>query len=122
MKEGFDVHDYGHRMELARKRLITNRKVSLRNRAKIFELLDYLETQEISLLRRIRYLQNLSKLAVFLQFDFGKAKRSDIETVLLKHGCLKLAVETKVQFKIMVKRFYKWLKDPDDEDCPPEVK
>jgi integrase/ribosomal protein L37E len=122
MKEGFDVHDYGHRMELARKRLIANRKVSLRNRAKIFEFLDYLETQEISLPRRIRYLQNLSKLAVFLKFDFGKAKRSDIETVILAHGRLKLAVETKVQFKIMVKRFYKWLKDPDDEEYPSEVK
>ena len=122
MKEGFDVHDYAHRMELARKRLVANRKVSLRNRAKIFEFLDYLETQEISLPRRIRYLQNLSKLAVFLQFDFGKAKRSDIETVLLAHGRLKLAVETKVQFKIMVKRFYKWLKDPDDEEYPAEVK
>jgi integrase len=122
MKEGFGVHNYGHRMELARKRLIANRKVNPRNRAKIFEFLDYLETQEISLPRRIRYLQNLSKLAAFLQSDFRKAKKSDIETALLKHGRLKLAVETKVQFKIMVKRFYKWLKDPDDEDYPPEVK
>ncbi len=122
MKQGFDVYDYGHQMDLARKRLTTNRKVSPHNRAKIFEFLDYLETQEISLPRRIRYLHNMSKLAAFLQTDFKKATRSQIESVILKHGRLDLADETKIQFKIMTKRFYRWLKDPNDEEYPSEVK
>jgi integrase len=122
MKKGFDVHDYGHRMDLARKKLTANRKVCPHNRLKIFEFLDYLETQEISLPRRIRYLQNLSKLAAILQAEFEKATRSQIESVMLKHGRLDLADETKIQFKIMTKRFYRWLKDPNDEEYPTEVK
>ena len=109
-------------MDLARKKLIAKRNVSPHNRLKIFEFLDYLETQEISLPRRIRYLQQMSKLAAFLQVDFRKATRSQIESVILKHGRLDLADETKVQFKIMTKRFYRWLKDPNDEEYPPEVK
>jgi len=48
-------------MDLARKKLIAKRNVSPHNRLKIFEFLDYLETQEISLPRRIRYLQQMSK-------------------------------------------------------------
>jgi hypothetical protein len=61
MKKGFDVHDYGRRMDLARRKLTANRKVSAHNRSKILEFLDYPETQEISLPRRIRYLQNISR-------------------------------------------------------------
>jgi integrase/recombinase XerD len=109
-------------MDLARKRLTTNRKVSPHNRLKILEFLDYLETREISLPRRIRYLQNMSKLAAMLHVNFSQATKSQIETVVLNHGRLDLADETKTQFKIMVKRFYRWLKDPDDEEYPPEVK
>jgi integrase/recombinase XerD len=122
LKKGFDVHDYGHRMDLARKKLTANRKVSQHNKAKIQEFLDYLETQEISLPRRIRYLQNLSKLAALLQVNFDRATRNQIEAVILKHGRFDLADETKIQFKIMTKRFYRWLKDPNDEEYPPEVK
>jgi integrase len=109
-------------MDLARKKLTANRKVSPHNRSKILEFLDYLETQEISLPRRIRYLQNMSKLAAILQVDFEKATKSQIEAVILKHGRLDLADETKIQFKIMTKRFYRWLKDPNDEEYPSEVK
>jgi hypothetical protein len=41
LKKGFDVHDYGHRMDLARRKLTVNRKVSVHNRSKILEFLDY---------------------------------------------------------------------------------
>jgi len=78
-------------MDLARKKLTANRKVSIHNRSKILEFLDYLETQEISLPRRTRYLQNMSKLAAILQVDFEEATKSQIESVILKHGRLDLA-------------------------------
>jgi integrase/recombinase XerD len=122
LKKGFDVHDYGHRMDLARRKLTVNRKVSVHNRSKILEFLDYLETQQISLPRRIRYLQNISKLAAILRVNFEGATKSQIESAILKHGRLDLADETKIQFKIMVKRFYRWLEDPNDEEYPPQVK
>ncbi len=64
--------------------------------------------------RRIRYVQKLRKLADMLEKDFEK--------VVLLHGRFDLAEETKGLFKVMTKRFYRWLKDPSDADYPLEVK
>jgi hypothetical protein len=72
--------------------------------------------------RRIRYVQNLRKLASMLEKHFEKATREDIEKVVLLHGRLDLAGETKGLFKVMTKRFYRRPKDPSDAECPPEVK
>jgi hypothetical protein len=112
MKKGFDIHDFNHRMERALAGLKENQNVNLHNRLKILEFLDYLETQEIGLPRRIKYLLNLGKFAAMLQTDFEKATKKDVEAVLLKYGRLDLADETKSAFKIMLRRFYRWLKDP----------
>jgi len=66
-------------MDLAGKRLTANRKVSPHNKTKILEFLDYLETQKISLPRRIRCLQNLTKLAAILQLltDLDRRHKND---------------------------------------------
>jgi len=128
LNKEFQVHDYPRRMELSRNKLSSNRTVTLHNRLKILEFLDYQETQGISLPRRIKYLQNLTKLASMLrETGFEKATRKNIEAVILQHGRERVrghefSEDTKCSFKIMTKRFYKWLKDPDDEEYPPEVK
>jgi integrase len=121
MKKGFDIHNFNHRMENALAGLRENQKVSLHNRLKILEFLDYLETQGIGLPRRIRYVLQVGKFAAMLPMDFEKATRKDIEALLLKYGRLELEDETKSAFKIMLKRFYRWLKDPEDQQYPPEV-
>jgi integrase len=59
--------------------------------------------------------------------NFELADRKDLENVILQHGRQRvrgheLSDDTKSGFKIMTKRFYKWLKDPEDEEYPPEVK
>jgi integrase/recombinase XerD len=123
LKDGFDVHDYKRRMELAVIKLKENKRVDVDNRIKIFRFRDYAETQGIGLPRRIRYLQNLTKLAAMLgKTEFEKASKDDIERIMLEHGRLDLAEETKALFRVMTKRFYRWLKDPDDEEYPPEVR
>jgi hypothetical protein len=76
MKKGFDIHDFNRRMELAQAGLRRNQNVSIHNRLKIQGFLDYLETQEVGLPRRIRYLLNLGKFAAMLQTDFEKATRT----------------------------------------------
>ena len=106
-------------MELALAGLRRNQNVSLHNRLKILEFLDYLETQEVGLPRRIRCLMNLRKFAM-IQTDFEEATRKDIEAVLLVYSRLSLADEIKSTFKIILRRFYRWLKDPNDEQYLPE--
>ncbi|HXZ98262.1 MAG TPA: hypothetical protein VED24_02725 [Candidatus Acidoferrum sp.] len=75
MKPGFDIHNYPHRMELAISRLKLNKKVSLHNRLKILRFRDYLETQDVNMARRMRYIQNLTKLTAML----GKSLESNQE-------------------------------------------
>jgi hypothetical protein len=87
-----------------------NKKVSLHNRIKIFRFMDYLETGGVSPPRRIRYLIELTKLASMLSIDFEKASRSDIEKVILEHRRLDVSENTKADFKVTVKRFYKRLR------------
>jgi hypothetical protein len=66
LKAGFDIHNYPHGMELAISKLKENKKVSPHNRFKILRFRDYLKTQGVSMPRRIRYVQNLTKLAAML--------------------------------------------------------
>lgn len=110
-------------MELALRKLQTSETLTQQNKSKILKFLDYLETQDISLPRRIRYLQNLTKLATMLgPINFSDATKGNIESVILQSSRLELADDTKVLFKVMVKRFYRWLKDPNDEEYPSEVR
>lgn len=122
LKAGFDIYNYTRRMELAHAKLKTNKKVTLHNRLIILRFIDFLESQGLSLPRRIRYLQNLTKLASVLLVDFEKATRDDVEKVMLQQARLALSEDTKGLFKVMTKRFYRWLKDPSDEEYPPEVR
>jgi hypothetical protein len=42
LKDGFDVHDYKRRMELAVIKLKENKRVDVHNRVKIFRFLDFI--------------------------------------------------------------------------------
>jgi len=123
MKSGFDVHDFDHRMRIALQRMRENRRVSLHNRLKILKFLDYQETQGVGIARRIKYVFNLARLTSMLGGKaFEKAARSDLEAAIREHGRLGLSEESDTTFRVMVKRFYRWLKDPNDEEYPPEVR
>jgi site-specific recombinase XerD len=67
-------------------------------------------------------LVELTRLAAILSIDFEKATKHDIEKVILEHGRLDISENTKTDFKVTVKRFYKWLRDPNDAEYPQEVK
>jgi site-specific recombinase XerD len=123
MKKNFDVHDYSRRLELATARLKKNKRASLHNRFKIFRFLDHLESRGVTLSRRIRYLIDLTRLAdMFNAKNFEDASKQDIERIILEHGRLNLSDATKTGFRVATKRFYRWLKDPNDLEYPPEVK
>jgi len=83
----------------------------------------HLESRGVTLPRRIRYLIDLTRLADMLSAkDFENASKESIEKVILEHGRLNLSDATKSRFRVATKRFYRWLKDPNDAEYPPEVK
>ncbi|MCK4444440.1 MAG: tyrosine-type recombinase/integrase, partial [Thermoplasmata archaeon] len=59
--------------------------------------------------RTVRYLHDLSKLAVSLRKSLEKATKKDIEDVVGKMESSDYSPRTKLDFKASVKRFYKWL-------------
>ena len=79
--------------------------------------------QGVGVARRIKYAFNLAKLASMLNGkDFEKAARSDLEAAIREPGRLGLWEETETTFGVMLKRLYRWLKDPNDQEYPPEVR
>lgn len=83
--------------------------------------------EPISIGRRYKFLTVLIKLDGFLKKDFAKATKTDIEKLVNEINNMKTlkgkTVEdwTKYTYKVVLKRFYKWLKG-DNEEYPPEVK
>ena len=76
-------------MELALKKLQESKIENEHYKEKILKFLDYIETQDVSLPRRVHYLQNLTKLARMLDpIDFSETKKENIELVILQNNRL----------------------------------
>ena len=120
MEEVIDIYDY-ERQLTAGLRLLRKEKISKRNKSLILKFQQYGILQNLSKPRIIRYLTTLRLLAGYLKKDFDKATKRDIEKLVKIIQERDSSVETKRLFKVMLKRFYKWLKGKDDE-YPKQVK
>ena len=83
--------------------------------------------EPISIGRQYKFLTVLTKLDHLLEKDFADANKSDIEKLVAKINTMKnkhgkpVQDWTKYTYKVVLKRFYKWLKGDNDE-YPKEVK
>lgn len=121
MKKEIDIYNYPRRLATTIKK-VQNSPISERNKTLILEFKYFCAVSGIGLPRTVRYLGVLTQLAEILGLDFDKAIKADIMRVVSKiHENAKYAPWTKATYKIMLKRFYKWLKDTGDT-YPEEVK
>ena len=67
------------------------------------------------------YLNRLFNLAKLIEKDFEKANKEDIVQVVQKLESLEWATATKASHKILLKKFYKWLRN-SEENYPDEVR
>jgi integrase/recombinase XerD len=102
------------------KRRLPRLKTTENNRQTILRFMDFGFSEGLSPRRVEKYLCSLSKLAVFLNMDFDKAGRPDIERVMNVIERSDYTDWTKHDFKITLKKFYRWLRNT--EENPPEVK
>jgi len=120
MKEGIDIYQYKEWLENEIRNL-NKSEISKRNKELIIEFQRYAALQNISLARQLRYVSILRSVSKHLGKDLDKAEKKDIERVVgIIHG-LEITAWTKCTYKVMIKRFYKWLKG-NDEEYPPEVR
>jgi len=72
-------------------------------------------------LRVVKYFGQLKNIAIWLEKDFDKTEKPDIEKVISKINISNYADWTKWSYKVMIKLFWKWL-EGDNEDYPDKVK
>jgi len=121
MKKEIDIYDYSKWVEGA-VRLVERAPISEKNKKLILEFRDFCSLNGIGMPRMIRYLGVLKDWAILLEIDFDKATKEDImKSVRIVQENENYAAWTKATYKIMLKRFYKWLKNSGD-DHPEEVK
>jgi len=115
------IHDFEGQYECYLQRL-NQLKISKRNLDTILRFRDACLLNGMSKARIIRYFRFFLFLFKFFNKDLDKATKEDIEKIVTVINAKEsLSLVTKHDCKVIIKRFYKWLKG-NDEEYPPEVK
>ena len=113
-----DIHNYDHMYEQI-KQSIQKAPLSLANQKVILTFADDLALDNISKPRIIRYLSVLKQFGKEVEFE--PATKEDVKKVISKiQQNPKYSPHTKHTYKILIRRFFKWLRKT--EDYPEEVK
>ncbi|MEW5760187.1 MAG: site-specific integrase [Candidatus Thermoplasmatota archaeon] len=114
------IYQYEKYIKKKLKKIKEDKEISKHNKVKILEFKRYCRAQGIGSARILRYLNDLPQLAIILKKNFEKAEREDIEKVLHTIENSNYAPRTKLDFKITIKKFYKWING--GEEYPQSVK
>ena len=87
----------------------------------ILEFSDFCLSEGLSIRRVIKYLYTLAVIAKWLPKEFEKVERPDIEKLVRKIECSDYAEWTKHDYRVALKKFFRWLRNTED-GYPPEVK
>lgn len=120
METKIDPHNYERQLKSAI-RLVEESDLSERNKKIIFRFKDHCVREGLSKPRVIKLLILLRIIGLEIVKDFDKAKRRDIERYVTLIQEKDISVWTKHDYKVALKKFYKWLKQTDD-GYPEEVK
>src|SRR3989442_3139994 len=118
-----DIHHYGRRLELAVLGLNDDSSISISNKDVIRSYVTFRNAQGLSVPRQVRYIFTLGKLSRLLgNQSVQNATRADLINVISQIEKQPTSHETKRTEKECIKQFYRWLKNVDGEEYPPEVK
>lgn len=121
-ERNIDIHDYDKQLDAVLKRLRANKKISGTNKKIILEFYKNLLAESLSKPRLIYYLSRLTIIASWLKKDFHKAVKKDIEEIMRKVNQMDYTEWTKRDYRITLKKFYKWLRGCNEKGVyPPEV-
>src|SRR3989344_7591802 len=102
-------------------RNIEKSSMTERNKELIFQFKDFCFMDGLSKARVNRLLNTTKAIALELKKDFDKATKEDIMRIVQKiQTNEKYSIYTKNTYKVILKKFYKWLKG-DNKKYPEEV-
>lgn len=117
-----DLHNYKRRLEGQIKLVENAVEISCENKKEILEFKDYLLSEGIGAAKIARYLGDARKYCLMLKKSVRMAKEADIRHAVGMIEQSSLAAETKKGFKIMLRKFYRFLRGIKNKgEYPPEV-
>ena len=127
MKEAVDIHGYARKIESRRKHLVEYFKTH--NGKRLLDFVDYLRAKSYSEARILKYLEMLPRIDKFFceingVSDFcweSSTEKQLIGLIAFVEGNKKWSPETKMTYRSIVKRFFKWL-EGKDKDFPRKVR
>jgi len=116
----YDPSSWEKALEKARKKISTL-PVADSNRQAILKFSEFCFSEGLSTRRVIKYLYTLAVIAKWLPKEFVKVDRSDIECLVNKIERSDYAEWTKHDYRVALKKFFRWLRKTED-GYPPEVR
>ncbi|MCP8312495.1 MAG: hypothetical protein L6M37_06055 [Candidatus Methylarchaceae archaeon HK02M1] len=118
-----DIHDRARKLQRALQRLDASR-ISNENKGLIKQFERYLTQEEYSAGRRQKYVEQLTKIAGWIDKPFKDASKPEIIDIMVKVGEQGYKEWTKHDYKVTLKVFFKWLRfgSIESDEYPEEVK
>jgi len=117
-----DIHNYKGRFERTLVRLDEDKEISVGNREIIHKFKDNCLCRNISYGKLDAYLFYLMKFTKMLDKPIGDASKEDIMRVMADLNQTDYSEETKVCFKIVIRKVYQMVRGFEGKEYPDEVK
>jgi integrase len=114
------VYNYPRTLERQLDKLGSN-SLDKENSETILRFYRLLVAEGLGLTRQIKYLWTLRRIAMLLNKPFREVTKEDMIDFVAKIEKQEYSEWTKRDYKIILKKFYKWLRGCEDE-YPPEVR
>ncbi|RLI13754.1 MAG: hypothetical protein DRO43_05600, partial [Candidatus Hecatellales archaeon] len=119
-----EIYPYDRILRRDLKRVQDSSSIRREDKVRIKGFAEHLLAKGVSKPRVIKYVNQLAVLARMVEKPFERLKRRDIEELVRKINESGYSEHTKRDFKIVLKRFYQWLRDcnEDENEYPEEVR
>lgn len=115
-----DIHNYKARFERTLQRIKEADDISKENKESLFKFKDYGLSEGIGLAKLERYLYDLMKYARMLKIPFESATKAHVRAVVAELEQTDLSAETKLCFKIAIRRLHRFIRGIEEKGVYPE--
>ena len=120
MVDHIQIHDHERQLKRALRQL-GRRGLKPKDTSAICRFVDQCAAEGLSAGRQLKYLRHLTKLASLQAMPFEDWARAEVTQAVGIIERSRYAAATKRDFRVALKRFYRWLRE-SDEEYPPEVR
>ncbi len=114
-----DLHNYKRRLERTLQR-VKESKLSKVNKGHILTFHDFCFSTGLGIAKIERYVYDLFKFADMFKGDMAKATKQDLQRIVAEIEKKVWSPHTKHCFKIMIRKFYKFIEGIDEQGVYPE--